>query len=135
MRITAILQVIAVTGNLLSWNGTYNEAKALSLKITGHAPTTNCDDCKVKMLNNLRELVNLPPLHREVAPTEYQRRLATCKGCPVFKSKTQSCGTLGKDALFPRTVTLNDGTQVKPCGCFLPLKAWIHQAKCPANKW
>lgn len=54
-------------------------------------------------------------------------RLKTCEACKYYKSETKSCGEL----LRPRK--LRNG--VKLCGCYMPVKARLKVASCPAGNW
>lgn len=54
-------------------------------------------------------------------------RLKTCEGCKYYKADTKSCGEL----LRPRK--LRNG--VKLCGCYMPVKARLKVASCPAGYW
>ena len=44
----------------------------------------------------------------------YNDRLSICKGCPELIKTTKQC---------------------KKCGCFMPFKARLQEAKCPIGKW
>lgn len=61
-----------------------------------------------------------------------KERLETCFNCPVYVSKTGSCGTFLDP--FQAAVTI-DGVTFKPCGCHLRSKASLKHFDCPAGKW
>lgn len=70
-----------------------------------------------------------------IASKEVRRdRLAICEACPVFVSSTRSCGTLVKDAIVKKHVTLN-GVTFNPCGCQMDTKVTFTTSHCPAGKW
>ena len=134
-RIMAIIQAVTWTPTDFDWHGNRAEALALCKSIHGYKPKKgNCHGCETQVLNILREAVNLPGVNQKVSAERYERRMALCRACPAFHPKTVSCGRLGIDALTPKPVDI-DGVMVKPCSCFLPLKAIIKHTSCPANKW
>ena len=102
--------------------------------LTGYKPATACFSCYLKVLNLLRESVNLPPYDHGVATETADVRLSWCIECPAYHHTTRSCGRLGIDAISPKAVIV-DGIEVNPCGCFLPLKVTMKSATCPAGKW
>lgn len=57
-------------------------------------------------------------------------RLAICRNCKHFVSKTQSCGTLlvGNEVKYKNTTK-------QLCGCIMPIKAHLKIASCPIHKW
>lgn len=61
-----------------------------------------------------------------------KERIDICMTCPVYVSKTTSCGIFMD--LFQDLVTL-DGVTFKPCGCNIRGKASLKHFDCPASKW
>lgn len=142
-RIELILREVTVRqkDEYFNWGGPNNgsdrgkEAKALCLAISGYKPdSSDCFSCRMKVLNILAESIGLPAFAHEVSEERKQRRLAVCVTCPAYHIKTESCGRLITDALSPKPVLI-DGTEVNPCGCYLPLKTKFKHSQCPANKW
>jgi hypothetical protein len=66
---------------------------------------------------------------------EYNKRIETCKSCPIYSDKWGTCG-VPTDAINPfKTAVELDGILFKPCGCPVEHKAVYAVSKCPANKW
>lgn len=66
---------------------------------------------------------------------EYNKRIETCKRCPVYSDKWGTCG-VPTDAINPfKTAVELDGILFKPCGCPVEHKAVYAVSKCPANRW
>lgn len=129
----------------VSWKpGDYAEAKAIAREIADYrGGNSGCISCHFRILNILREAVDLPPIGAEASDSLKARRLAICRGvagdgsdaCKAYHPATDSCGRLVLDAFLPDLVTLDDGRRVQPCGCYLPAKSWIKSERCPASKW
>lgn len=121
-----------------SWGPNPNdgaEAKALILEIGGSwAKKKNCFGCYMDVLNQLHVAVGLPPVTNKIPQSRTEARLAKCHACPAYHADTESCGRLIADFLAPQPVEI-DGMLIQPCGCYLPIKATIKWATCPANKW
>ena len=60
----------------------------------------------------------------------YNRRIATCNGCPFLNRTTRSCGTL----FLGGTVEYN-GEKKELCGCKIDDKAKYKGDSCPLKKW
>lgn len=137
VRIDDLLKVCRADEHVVNW-GTLDrksEAFAIAKAIAGYDPSNkSCLSCNIKIANILREAVGLPPISQPAGETLYAHRIAICEQCPAFASNTLSCGRLIFDAMDPQPVNI-DGTDVHPCGCYLPLKARIKSSKCPASKW
>jgi len=56
----------------------------------------------------------LDPKYERSDDTTFNARLSLCTACPEFFKSTKQC---------------------KKCGCFMPLKAKLKEAKCPIGKW
>lgn len=134
-QIHDILEKVQATENTITWNGTFDQAKDLS-KALGYKLkfTSECHSCRLKLLNILREKAGLPGIGKKAPQTWQDARWETCQSCPAFHPNTKSCGRLFTDAFSPKSITI-DGQEVKPCGCFLPLKIEFIHSECPANKW
>lgn len=112
-----------------------SEAHALAKAIAGyHTSNRDCLSCNITALNILHEAVNLPPIDSQAHDPLYSHRMALCSTCPAYHHESHSCGRLVLDAIAPIPVDI-DGQQVNPCGCFLPVKARLKRAKCPASRW
>jgi len=62
-----------------------------------------------------------------IAPDKvYKERISTCKACPHLQAGN-FCGTPLRGSI------LEDGTKL--CGCAMSVKARLHFAACPLNKW
>lgn len=134
-RIMAVLEKARADRKEVTWNGTQAEGRQLCKSLTGYRPSkSNCLACELKVVDLLREMVNLPPISRPANEGVYEQRMAICETCAAYHPRTKSCGRLGVDALTPRPVLIN-GNEVNPCGCFLPLKATMKHAACPASLW
>ena len=112
---------------------TWSQAKAISRRL-GYIPRSNCPVCRMQVLDTLRMGVGLGPARKPAKESLRQQRIAICEACPVYHSDTRSCGRLVLDAIDPEPVVV-DGRQVKPCGCFVPLKAASRSEHCPGNFW
>lgn len=124
-------------------NGDFIKAKAIALELASYRPSSTCLACHFRVINILREVVGQPPIGGEASPRLRDHRLSICRGvapdgsdaCRAFHHSTQSCGRLILGAIMPERVTISDGRQIQPCGCFMPLKASIKSERCPANLW
>ena len=137
-RIARILQAVTldIKGRSFNWGSPENKSEAIALcqDLSGYRPSTHCFSCYLKVVNILATSVGLPPYDHGVTYSIKQRRLEICATCPAYHTSTRSCGRLIVDALNPQPVSM-DGENIIPCGCYLPLKAGMKHAKCPANKW
>lgn len=77
---------------------------------------SGCSSCFQRVKNGLKRLI-----HDKIIPLvddkEYDKRLDTCRECPVLLERTFQCGA---------------------CFCYLPLKALIKSEECEhkdGNKW
>lgn len=119
---------------LFDWKDHKPEAYAI-LRALGERPASkSCFSCWVATLDKLRKAIGLDPLDHGTSKERATFRLDVCKQCPAFHATTESCGRLILDALFPEPIDI-DGEEVKPCGCYLPLKVTMKHATCPAGKW
>lgn len=128
------------------WGEHKAEAFDLCRAISGYRPNKTCFSCWVRVLNILREGINLDPIDHGADEQTSARRMDICRACPAFHENTVSCGRLFLDAIDPNPITV-DGQQVNPCGCRLYLdvsvagmtlslgKTQLKRAKCPAGKW
>jgi len=69
-----------------------------------------------------------------VTKEQYRNRMATCEACPHYVESTKSCGPF----LIGKKVEVKDGkkkSQVKLCGCVMPIKAQLAAFGCPVGKW
>ncbi|CAB5224242.1 hypothetical protein UFOVP386_37 [uncultured Caudovirales phage] len=69
--------------------------------------------------------------------TIINKRMETCKACPIYNHAFNSCGTpIIQKALnlFNEPVEL-DGKKFKPCGCHMPTKSRFTLFDCPAGRW
>lgn len=147
-RIAAIVADVVVTyrPDHFDWKGHKAEALTLCKSLSGYKPTKPCFSCWVRVLNILREAINLERIDHGADEQTSARRMEICRACPAFHENTVSCGRLFLDAIDPHPVTV-DGQQVNPCGCRLYLdvsvagmtlslgKTQLKRAHCPANKW
>jgi hypothetical protein len=56
----------------------------------------------------------LDPKYEKSDDHLFEHRLSICNSCVVFRKTTKQC---------------------KACGCIMPLKARLKDAKCPIGKW
>lgn len=135
-RIATIMKAVTfVKGQEVSWHGHIAEARELCKDLSGYKPSkSNCIDCETKVLNILAESIGLPPFEHPASADRQAFRMDVCRMCPAFHATTESCGRLIVDALFPEPVMI-DGEEVKPCGCYLPIKTSMKRATCPAGRW
>lgn len=118
-------------------------ATKLARDLAAYKPTSSCLACHFRVLNILREAIDLPPIGGEASESLRTRRLAICRGvagdgsdaCPAYRSATDSCGRLLVDAFTPEVVVMEDGRRIDPCGCCVGVKASFKFFTCPANKW
>lgn len=116
------------------WGEHKAEAFDLCRAISGYRPNKTCFSCWVRVLNILREGINLDPIDHPAPKELADKRLDICRVCPAYHATSASCGRLILDALYPEPVNI-DGRMVNPCGCSLHLKVHFKRAKCPAGKW
>jgi hypothetical protein len=135
-RIAAIVSDVVVTyrPDHFDWKGHKAEAFDICKLLSGYKPSKACFSCWIRVLNILREAINLEPIDHGADEQTAARRMEICRACPAFHENTVSCGRLLLDAINPHPVTV-DGQQVNPCGCSLVLKTKLKRAHCPANKW
>lgn len=120
----AISRVNFVPGVSFSWTGPddWITAKSLAKQLTGYKPTARCMACYFKVLNILREAVDLPPVGGEASESLRSRRLHVCRG--VAGDGSDACEHLA----WP-------GLNCGKCGCFVDIKASFKFFQCPMNKW
>ncbi len=111
----------------------WKEAVAESVRL-GYRPRSSCNVCRLKVVDTLRTSVGLGLARRPASATLREERMGICATCPAYRAETKSCGRLILDAVNPDPVEV-DGRLVKPCGCFIPLKAAFRSEHCPANFW
>jgi hypothetical protein len=121
------------------------EARSLCHALSGYKPShRDCFDCRIRVLNILRESIGLEPYDKGASEPIRELRLAICRECPAHRESVhlgkfiESCGRYILDTINPVEVRMKDGTFVKPCGCLLNTsmgKASFKKSKCPAGKW
>lgn len=111
----------------------WKEAVAESVRL-GYRPRSSCNVCRLKVVDTLRTSVGLGLARRPASATLREERMGICATCQAYHSDTKSCGRLILDAVNPEPVEI-DGRLVKPCGCFIPLKAAFRSEHCPGNFW
>lgn len=116
------------------WKEHKAEAYALLKAIGEKTPDKSCFSCWVNALNKLRKAISLDPIDHGTTAERATFRLDVCKSCPAYRATTESCGRLIVDALFPEPVLI-EGEEVRPCGCYLPLKVTMKHSQCPAGRW
>jgi hypothetical protein len=67
---------------------------------------------------------------KKAPPEVKEQRYATCKSCPFYVEKTDSCGKLFRGG----TVEV-DGEFLELCGCILNDKTGYADDACPIGKW
>lgn len=150
MQIEGILARVGYTPKLsVTWGTDHDgekdwpKATRLARELAAYKPTSSCLACHFRVLNILREAIDLPPIGGEASESLRTRRLAICRGvagdgsdaCPAYRSATDSCGRLLVDFFVPELVTMEDGRRIEPCGCYVPEKSKWKFFTCPANKW
>lgn len=129
-----VSQVRVERGQIVADPDVWRECVAMCAKVHGFRPSSSCPSCHLTVLDILRRHIGLPAWRTEVSEDTAERRKAICKGCPIYRPKTDSCGRLFIDAVTPKPVKMG-GKEVQPCGCIISLKAHIRGAECPAKLW
>ena len=135
-RIERIVREVVVTykPESFDWKDHKAEAYAILTAIGVKFSKRSCFSCWIGTLNKLRTSIGLDPFDHGTTSERAAFRMDVCATCPAYHASTQSCGRLVVDALFPEPVMI-DGEEVKPCGCYLPLKVNLKHSTCPASKW
>ena len=134
-RVHALLEQITIRedNTVTAPAEVWRDAVAMSVSL-GYRPRSGCNVCRLKVVDTLRTSVGLGLARRPASVSVREERMAICATCPVYHEGTKSCGRLIVDAVNPDPVEV-DGRLVKPCGCFIPLKAAFRSEHCPGNFW